>query len=81
MHMTVESVLNGEHPLYRIDNFDIYLDGEKQTGVYSLDTLGTLNREEGYVVRYVKDDEGFYVIDGDEVKAEIAYGNVEIKLK
>lgn len=74
MHMTVDSVLNGEHLPYRLDNFEIYLDGGKQSRVVELDTTV------GYVVRYMEHG-GNLVTSGDEVLTETIYGNVEIILK
>ncbi|AKY02231.1 hypothetical protein AEO54_157 [Vibrio phage vB_VorS-PVo5] len=43
---------------------NIYLDGEEAYGVVNLHTQGK------YIERYVKDDNGHFVIDGDELMLE-----------
>ena len=80
MQMSVDSIMNGEHPYYRINNFDVYLDRKKVSGVFNLDTLGDLHHKTGHVDRYVTDENGYAVMNGEELETERVYGSVEIKL-
>lgn len=81
MHISVQSLLNHEHPYYRIGNIEIYLDGVKQSHVYEIDTLGTLNEPRGWIKKHKLDGNGELVILDDSLVEETLYGNVEIKLK
>lgn len=81
MKISVESLMNNEHPYYRINNIEIYLDGVKQAHVYEIDTLGTLNNPKGWIKKHKQNEDGTVAtLDGDLIE-ETLYGDVEIKVK
>lgn len=81
MYMSVETCLSLEHPYYRRNNIEIYLDGERQAYVVELDTLGTLNEPRGWIRRHKVDENGNVVFENGETLIEVVYGNVEVKIK
>lgn len=81
MQISVESLLNNEHPYYRLDNIEIYLDGVKQFNVYEVDTLGTLNNPKGWIKKHKQNEDGTVTTFDGELIEETLYGNVEIRLK
>ena len=81
MQISVNSLLNHGHPYYRIDNIEIYLDGVKQTHVYEIDTLGTLNNPKGWIKKYKQNEDGTVATLGGDFLEETLYGDVEIKVK
>ena len=80
MIITVDSLLSLEHPLYRIGEIEIYLDGVLQTHAIACDTLGDLHHKTGWVERY-KTIDGIPIMCGDEFETEIVYGDVEVRVK
>lgn len=81
MYISVDTLMSAEHPLYRFNNFKVYLDGVEQKRVFACDTLGDFHHETGWVDRYAEDRQGMPIVAGMELLTERVYGHVEIKMK
>lgn len=83
MYISIHTLLNNEHPYYRLGNIEVYLDGEKVQYAFELDTLGTLDDPRGWVNVYATDEKGDSIIDPNnpgELLTETLYGNVEVRV-
>lgn len=40
----------------------------------------TADEEEGYVIRHARDEEGYFILDGDYIRSEIIHGDVQIEI-
>ena len=72
MRITVDSLQAGIHYPLSIGNCNVFIDGVECSDVTELD------QKEGWLIRFVRDDKGCLLIEGDQVKEETLYGEIVV---